>query len=101
MAIGVAGAGKSTLIAPVVAAAQDEDRQVRGIARRWKQATALREAGIDQRDIGAISSFLKRAESGRIKLKREHDRHPGGNQSDGINSGLIATHRSGSPMATH
>ncbi|MBS0641928.1 MAG: relaxase domain-containing protein, partial [Proteobacteria bacterium] len=68
VAVGVAGAGKSTLISPVVAAAKAEERQVFGIGRGWKQATSLREAGIDPGNVAAVAAFLKRANEGRLKL---------------------------------
>ncbi len=68
IAVGVAGAGKSTLISPVVAAAKAEEREVFGIGRGWKQATSLREAGVDAQNVAAVAAFLKRARDGRIQL---------------------------------
>jgi hypothetical protein len=65
---GRAGSGKTTLLTPLVTAAKAEQRHVYGLARGWKQATALRDSGIDQRDINAISTFLNRVEKGRLHL---------------------------------
>jgi hypothetical protein len=65
---GVAGAGKTTLLSPIVATAKAEQRRVHGLARGWKQATALQDAGIDQKDIAATSTFLNRVEKGKLHL---------------------------------
>ena len=68
VAIGVAGAGKTTLMAPIVAAMRDDGRQVYGVARGWKQATALQESGVERKDTAAVSVFLSREAKGRIQL---------------------------------
>jgi hypothetical protein len=68
VAIGVAGAGKSTLMAPIVAAAKDDERTVYGISRGWKQANALSDAGVDRKDTSAISVFLAREAKGKVRL---------------------------------
>ena len=69
VAIGVAGAGKTTLMAPIVSAMRDDGRQVYGIARGWKQAVALRDSGVERKDTVAVSVFLSRGTAkGRIKL---------------------------------
>ena len=68
VAIGVAGAGKTTLMSPIVAAMRDDGRQVYGIARGWKQATALQESGVERKDTAAVSVFLSREAKGRIQL---------------------------------
>lgn len=68
VAIGVAGAGKTTLMAPIVAAMREDGRHVHGIARGWKQAQALRESGVQPRDVAAVSVFLTREDKGKIKL---------------------------------
>ncbi len=65
---GVAGAGKTTLLSPIVSAAKAEQRRVHGLARGWKQATALQDAGIDQKNIAATSTFLNRVEKGKLHL---------------------------------
>jgi hypothetical protein len=68
---GVAGAGKTTLLSPLVATAKAERRRVHGLARGWKQATALQEAGIEQTDIAATSTFLNRIEKGKLHLDKD------------------------------
>jgi hypothetical protein len=68
---GVAGAGKTTLLSPLVSTAKTEQRRVHGLARGWKQATALQEAGIEQKDIAATSTFLNRVEKGTLHLDRD------------------------------
>jgi len=65
---GVAGAGKTTLLTPLVSAVKAEQRHVHGLARGWKQATALRDSGIDQKDIAATSTFLNRIAKGKLAL---------------------------------
>jgi TrwC relaxase/AAA domain len=65
---GVAGAGKTTLLSPIVSTAKAEGRHVHGLARGWKQATALRDSGIEQKDIAATSAFLNRVEKGKLHL---------------------------------
>jgi hypothetical protein len=68
---GVAGAGKTTLLSPIVSAAKAEGRQVHGLARGWKQATALQDSGIGQQDIAATSTFLNRVETGKLHPGRD------------------------------
>jgi hypothetical protein len=68
VAIGVAGAGKTTLMAPIVSAMRDDGRQVYGVARGWKQAVALRDSGVERKDTAAVSVFLSRTAKGRINL---------------------------------
>jgi hypothetical protein len=69
---GAAGAGKSALLKPVVAAYRADmtfsphGRQVIGMATAWRQAHALRDSGI--RQTYALSRFLRRVEAGRIQL---------------------------------
>ncbi|MFZ3238616.1 MAG: MobF family relaxase [Stellaceae bacterium] len=63
VAIGVAGAGKSTALAPLVEAWQADGREVFGITLAWRQAADLRSAGIDER--ASVAAFLKRVETGR------------------------------------
>ena len=68
IAVGVAGAGKSTLIGVVAQAMQDADRPVHGVAVGWKQANALTEAGIDRRNIRALEAFFSAERRGKISL---------------------------------
>lgn len=61
LGIGVAGAGKTTLLEPVVAAYQDPARpggayRVFGIATAWRQAGALRGAGIMDAEPGSLDA---------------------------------------------
>jgi hypothetical protein len=66
VAIGVAGAGKSTALAPLVEAWQKDGRAVFGITLAWRQAADLRAAGIAER--ASVATFLKRVETGRYAL---------------------------------
>ena len=69
---GVAGSGKTTLLKPLVAAwhadtRSDEDgREVVGIATAWRQADALKDAGITR--TLALDPFLRGMEDGSITL---------------------------------
>lgn len=61
LGIGVAGAGKTTLLEPVVAAYQHPARpggahRVFGIATAWRQAGALRSAGITDAELGSLNA---------------------------------------------
>ena len=68
VAIGVAGAGKSTALAPLVDAWKAEGREVFGITLAWRQAADLRSAGIAER--ASVAAFLKRVETGRYAPDR-------------------------------
>lgn len=68
VAIGVAGAGKSTALAPLVEAWKADGREVFGITLAWRQAADLRSAGIAER--ASVAAFLKRVETGRYALDR-------------------------------
>ena len=68
VAIGVAGAGKSTALAPLVDAWKEEGRQIFGITLAWRQAGDLRAAGIEER--AAVAAFIKRVEAGQYALDR-------------------------------
>ena len=69
---GAAGAGKSALLTPLMAAYKADTtfnvqgREVFGLAAAWRQARALRETGIDQ--TYAMTPFLRRVEAGEITL---------------------------------
>jgi ATP-dependent exoDNAse (exonuclease V) alpha subunit len=63
VAIGVAGAGKSTALAPLVDAWKADGREVFGLTLAWRQAADLRSAGITER--ASVAAFLKRVEAGR------------------------------------
>ena len=68
VAIGVAGSGKSTALAPLVDAWKEDGRQVFGITLAWRQAGDLHAAGIEER--AAVAAFIKRVESGQYALDR-------------------------------
>jgi hypothetical protein len=70
VAIGVAGAGKSALLAPLVDAWREDGRKVYGAALAWRQSDELAGAGIAEGDRTALARFLKRAETGAIRLDR-------------------------------
>ncbi len=71
---GVAGSGKTTLLKPLVAAWQADTRldpggrEVIGLSTAWRQADALKGAGI--RHTAALGPFLSGAEDGSIVLSR-------------------------------
>ena len=74
MLTGVAGAGKTTLLQPLVAAWQsdtrfsDRGREVIGAAMAWRQADALKDAGI--RRTYALSPLLKMIEAGEFNANQ-------------------------------
>jgi hypothetical protein len=68
VAIGVAGAGKSTALAPLVDAWKEDGRQIFGITLAWRQAGDLGAAGIEER--AAVAAFIKRVEGGQYALDR-------------------------------
>jgi hypothetical protein len=68
VAIGVAGSGKSTALAPLVEAWKADGREVFGITLAWRQASDLKSAGIAER--ASVAAFLKRVETGRYRLDR-------------------------------
>jgi ATP-dependent exoDNAse (exonuclease V) alpha subunit len=68
VAIGVAGAGKSTALAPLVDAWKEEGRNVFGITLAWRQAGDLGAAGIEER--AAVAAFIKRVKGGQYALDR-------------------------------
>jgi hypothetical protein len=70
-AIGVAGAGKSSLLTPLVRAWKAEGRTVHGIALAWRQADDLPAAGIDRELSRSLQSFSIRVAAGRTKLNRD------------------------------
>jgi hypothetical protein len=68
VAIGVAGAGKSTALAPLVEAWQADGREVFGITLAWRQAVDLKSAGIAER--ASVAAFIKRVETRRYMPDR-------------------------------
>lgn len=65
---GVAGAGKTALLSPLVAAWKEDGRKILGTALAWRQADALKDAGIE-RTI-ALSPLLREIGAGRLKIER-------------------------------
>jgi TrwC relaxase/AAA domain len=70
VAIGVAGSGKSTVLAPLVDAWQREGRRVYGAALAWRQSDDLAGAGIAEADRAAFSVYLARVAKGHLRLDR-------------------------------
>jgi len=69
LSIGIAGSGKTSAVAAVLIDAwHAEGKTVYGMTVPWKSSAALRDAGVDQ--ALAIDAFLKRVETGRIKVDR-------------------------------
>jgi hypothetical protein len=73
--IGVAGAGKTVLLKPLVAAYKEDGREVIGVATAWRQADALKEVGItdDKRTCAAAMArqeFQAAGVSGTYALTR-------------------------------
>jgi hypothetical protein len=66
--IGAAGVGKTSSAAVLVDAWRAAGFTVYGTALAWRQATALRDAGIDADKTRAIEPFLKAVHRGRITL---------------------------------
>ena len=66
---GVAGVGKTTrVLPPAVLAWQRDGRKVIGISQAWRQADALKEAGVDETI--AVHPFLAGVQSGDITVDR-------------------------------
>jgi hypothetical protein len=68
LGIGVAGAGKSTVVEALVDAWRDDGRQVFGATLAWRQTATLSDAGIDPENIAAIDPFLRRVGQGKYEL---------------------------------
>jgi hypothetical protein len=72
--IAAAGAGKSSLLRPLVTSWQAEGREVYGMSLAWRQTDALADAGIsvDQRtrdrNRAAVQPFIERVKQGTYKL---------------------------------
>ncbi|MCJ2139430.1 MobF family relaxase [Methylobacterium sp. E-066] len=69
--IGSAGAGKTTLMRPLVSAWTAKGRRVHGTAVAWRQAAALADAGIPQDQCLAVAALLARVRSGVLQLDRD------------------------------
>lgn len=69
--IGSAGAGKSTILSPLVDAWRADGRKVYGIAVAWRQAGGLADSGIAKEDRAAVAAFMKRVADGKYTLDRK------------------------------
>lgn len=69
--LGAAGVGKTSLLAPIVHARQQEGWTTYGVALAWRQARSLRDAGMPKENAKALTAFLYAAKDGRIPL---HDK---------------------------
>jgi conjugative relaxase-like TrwC/TraI family protein len=70
VAIAASGAGKTTALKPLVAAWREQGREVYGGSLAWRQADDLTTAGIDQRNVKALSVLLDSMHDGSIKPGR-------------------------------
>jgi conjugative relaxase-like TrwC/TraI family protein len=71
VAIGGAGVGKTSLLAPLVDAWHQDGRQIYGAAIAWRQTDDLADAGIQDANRFALSVLLERAEVGQLRLDRK------------------------------
>jgi hypothetical protein len=70
VAIGAAGAGKTTILQPLVEAWHVRGSPVYGIALAWRQGNDLAEAGIAKGNTLALAAFIRRANLGSLSLGR-------------------------------
>jgi hypothetical protein len=68
VAIGAAGAGKSAMLKPLVAAWREQGRDIHGASLAWRQADDLADAGIERRNVAAFSVLVGRLRDGSLKL---------------------------------
>jgi phage/plasmid primase-like uncharacterized protein len=71
VAIGGAGVGKTTMLEPLVAAWKADGREVWGTALAWRQANALRDAGIDGYKTWALDPLLDDMRAGKKVLNEK------------------------------
>ena len=71
LVIAAAGAGKTTALKPLVAAWHAQGRTVYGASLAWRQADDLTSAGIDQRNVKALSVLVDAVRDGSVKLDRK------------------------------
>jgi hypothetical protein len=67
--VGVAGAGKTTLMKPLVDAWHRDGRRVIGLGLAWRQANALGEVGADE--TLAVAAFLARVRQGSVRVDEQ------------------------------
>jgi hypothetical protein len=70
VAVGTAGAGKTTMLKPIVASWKEEGRKVLGASLAWRQADDLADAGIDKGNVKAFSVLVKGLKDGTIHADR-------------------------------
>ena len=68
IAVGAAGAGKTTLVGAAVEGWKRDGRTVYGLSLAWKAAGNLTETGIERTRLLAVDPFIRRARSGKIQL---------------------------------
>lgn len=66
---GVAGSGKTTLLRPLVAAWKADGRRIVGVSTAWRQADALKDAGVGE--TCALQPFLRAIEAGSFRPDRD------------------------------
>ena len=69
--IGAAGAGKSSVLRPLVNAWREDGKRVFGTALGNNQTDSLEDAGIKAADRAALDPFLRRAAAGKLALDRD------------------------------
>lgn len=69
--IGAAGAGKSSVLRPLVDAWRQDGKRVFGTALGNNQTDSLEDAGIKAADRAALDPFLRRATTGKLPLDRD------------------------------
>ena len=69
--IGAAGAGKSSVLRPLVDAWREDGKRVFGTALGNNQTDSLEDAGIKTADRAALDPFLRRAAAGKLALDRD------------------------------
>jgi len=62
---GVAGSGKTTLLKPLVDAWASDGRTIVGISTAWRQADALKDAGVDE--TWALQPLLNAIDTGEFR----------------------------------
>ena len=75
--IGAAGAGKSTVLEPLIDAWKADGRTVFGVTVAWRQSADLGVAGIAAKDRAALDPFLKRATAGKLPPRSQQRRRGG------------------------
>jgi hypothetical protein len=71
VAVGAAGAGKTTILQPLVEAWRERGSPVYGIALAWRQGNDLVGAGIAKENALAFAAFVSRANKAALSLSRD------------------------------